>query len=208
MIRINLLPVRAAKKKESIRLQLTIAGLATFFVAAVSIAVYIIAAAEASGLQEQITSGNQELNQLTKKIGELSKIKEQKRIVEEKLAIINQLESDRTGPVRLLRNISEAIPQRAWVKTLRDKDYQISIEGYASDDEVVAEFMRGLERAGIGKVELEVAKRETEKESGSEVVSFVIRLEKEKPARETKADVKGKDKGKAAGRKPAAREKK
>ncbi len=192
MIRINLLPVRAAKKKESIRFQLTVAGLATFLVAAVSIAVYLIAAAEARGLQEQIASGNQELNDLTKKIGELSKIKEQKRIVEEKLRIINQLESDRTGPARLLRNVSEAVPKRAWIKTLRDKDYQITIEGYASDDEVVAEFMRGLEKADMGKVELEVAKRETEKESGAEVVSFIIRLERERPVRELPANAKGK----------------
>lgn len=204
MIRINLLPVRAAKKKESIRFQLTIAGLATFLVTAVSLAVYIIAAAEARGLQEQITSGGQELNELTKKIGELSKIKEQKRIVEEKLRIITQLESDRTGPVRLLKNISEAVPQRVWVKTLRDKDYQITIEGYASDDEMVAEFMRGLEKANMGRVELEVAKRETEKESGAEVVSFVVRLEKERPERV----VPDKAKGKAAGKKSPAREKK
>lgn len=200
MIRINLLPVRAAKKKESIRFQLTVAGLATFLVAAVSIAVYLIAAAEARGLQEQIASGNQELNDLTKKIGELSKIKEQKRIVEEKLRIINQLESDRTGPARLLRNVSEAVPKRAWIKTLRDKDYQITIEGYASDDEVVAEFMRGLEKADMGKVELEVAKRETEKESGAEVVSFIIRLERERPVRELPANAKGK-KTSAKGRK-------
>jgi hypothetical protein len=34
MIRINLLPVRAAKKRESVRFQLTVAGLITFFVIA------------------------------------------------------------------------------------------------------------------------------------------------------------------------------
>ena len=41
MIRINLLPVRAAKKKETIRFQLTIAGLFTFFVVAATILFYI-----------------------------------------------------------------------------------------------------------------------------------------------------------------------
>jgi len=56
MIRINLLPVRAAKKKESIRFQLTVAGLATFLVAAVSIASYLVVGSEASSLNGQIAT--------------------------------------------------------------------------------------------------------------------------------------------------------
>jgi len=120
------------------------------------------------------------------KIGELSRIKEQKRIVEEKLRIITQLETGRTGPVKLLKNISEAIPQKAWMKSLKDESFQITIEGYASDDEVVAEFMRGLQKTNMGTVELDVAQRVVEKEAGAEVVNFIIRLEKQKPARETK----------------------
>ncbi|HBG45441.1 MAG TPA: hypothetical protein DDW94_00465 [Deltaproteobacteria bacterium] len=186
MIRINLLPVRAAKKKESIRFQLTVAGLATFLVAAVSIASYLVVGSEASSLNGQIAAGNQELTDLKMKIGELSRIKEQKRIVEEKLRIITQLETGRTGPVKLLKNISEAIPQKAWMKSLKDESFQITIEGYASDDEVVAEFMRGLQKTNMGTVELDVAQRVVEKEAGAEVVNFIIRLEKQKPARETK----------------------
>lgn len=182
MIRINLLPVRAAKKKESIRFQLTVAGLATFFVFAVSMAGYVMVRSEASSLSDQITSGDQELAELKKKIGELSKIKEQKRIVEEKLRIINQLEADRTGPAKLFRAIADAIPSKAWLRSIKDEDFQIAVEGFASDDEAVAEFMRGLEKAAIGSaVDLDVAQRVVEQESAVEVVSFIIRIEKQRP---------------------------
>jgi type IV pilus assembly protein PilN len=64
MIRINLLPVRAAKKKESIRFQLTVAALVTFLVFAVSMVAYLVVMSEASGLKDQISSGQQELDQL------------------------------------------------------------------------------------------------------------------------------------------------
>ncbi|MBI5642958.1 MAG: PilN domain-containing protein [Deltaproteobacteria bacterium] len=185
MIRINLLPVRAAKKKESVRFQLTVAGLVTFLLFAVTGVVYFTVRSEAVGLTEQISSGQNELEELKKKIGELSKIKEQKRVVEEKLKIINDLEAARTGPVNLFRKIAESIPERAWLSSMKDDGTIVVIKGYASDDEVVADFMRGLQRyKDLGSVELEVAQMAVEKETGADMVSFSIRLEKtfEKPA--------------------------
>jgi type IV pilus assembly protein PilN len=181
MIRINLLPVRAAKKKESIRFQLTVAGLVTFLVVAVSMAAYLVVRSEASSLKGQIASGQQELEQLKKKIGELSKIKEQKRVVEEKLNIITELEAKKTGPVKLFQRVSAAMPDKAWIRTLREDGSLIAIDGFAADDEIVADAMRGLERAGLGTVELDVAQRVVEKETGVEVVSFVIRVERQAP---------------------------
>jgi len=184
MIRINLLPVRAAKKKESIRFQLTVAGLATFLVLAVSMAAYLVVASEASSLKGQIASGQQELDQLKKKIGELSKIKEQKRVVEEKLRIITELEANKTGPVKLFQRVSSAMPEKAWIRSLKEDGSVISIDGYAADDEIVADTMRGLERAGLGNVELDVAQRVMEKETGVEVVSFSIKVERKAPRRQ------------------------
>jgi type IV pilus assembly protein PilN len=181
MIRINLLPVRAAKKKESIRFQLTVAGLVTFLVVAVSMAAYLVVRSEASSLKDQIASGQQELEQLKTKIGELSKIKEQKRVVEEKLNIIIELEANKTGPVKLFQRVSAAMPDKAWIRTLREDGSVIAIDGFAADDEIVADAMRGLERSGLGTVELDVAQRVVEKETGVEVVSFVIRVERQAP---------------------------
>jgi type IV pilus assembly protein PilN len=192
MIRINLLPVRAAKKKESVRFQLTVAALATFLVFVVTVGAYITVRSTASSIASQIESGNMELNVLKKKIGELSKIKEQKRIVEEKLNIIKTLEAARTGPSVLFKSISESIPDKAWLASIKDEGAVTTLKGYASDDEVVADFMRGLQRhKALGTVELDVAQRTMEKETGSDVVSFTIRLEKivekaEKPAEKTK----------------------
>lgn len=189
MIRINLLPVRAAKKKESVRFQLTVAALATFLVFAASVGVYLSFRSHASSVAAEIESGNRELAALQTKIGELSKIKEQKRIVEEKLNIIKTLEAARTGPTKLFKSISDAIPERAWLASIKDDGALITLKGYASDDEVVADFMRGLQKhRELGSVELDVAQRTVEKETDTDVVGFTIRLEKfiEKPAEQSK----------------------
>ena len=179
MIRINLLPVRAAKKKESVRFQFTIAGLVTFLVLAVSLAVYFTARGEASSLSADISRGNEELAQLKTKIGELSKIKAQKKVVEDKLAIIVKLEAARTGPTELFIIISEAIPKKAWLKSFMEQGVRVTLNGYASTDEVVAEFMRRLQRnKQLKRVELDIVKSEVEKKTNTDMVSFTIRLEK------------------------------
>lgn len=189
MIRINLLPVRAAKKKESLRFQLTVAGLVTFLVFVVMMAVYISKRSEASNLEEDLSRGNTELEDLKKKIGELDKIKEQKRIVEEKLNVIRSLEAAKTGPVNLFARVGGAIPPTAWLSSIKDEGAMVVLKGFAADDEVVADFMRGLQKhKELGNVELEVAQRTIEKETGSDVVGFTIRLEKqvEKPKEKEK----------------------
>ncbi|MEK7772785.1 MAG: PilN domain-containing protein [Deltaproteobacteria bacterium] len=197
MIRINLLPVRAAKKKESVRLQFTIAGLVIFMCVSATVIVYLTIRSEAAYLSSDISSGEQELNMLKIKIGELSRIKEQKKIVENKLNIINELEKARTGPAKFFRMLSDSAPERSWVASIKDDGNNIILKGYASTDEDVADFMRSLSKykGFIEAVELEVAQRVVENETKTDVVGFTLRLEKVKPPEEKKTDAsKGKEK--------------
>lgn len=183
MIRINLLPVRAAKKKESLRFQLTIAGLCVVFVIAVSVLVYISAASEASQLTTDITNAENELRTLKAKIGELAKLKDHKKMLENKLKIVTELESNRRGPVDMFTSIGLAVPEKAWLSILKETNRIIILKGYAAYDDVVADFMRNLEASGLGRVELEVAQRGGGRKArgvaiGAELVNFSIRVEK------------------------------
>jgi len=179
MIRINLLPVRAAKKKEFIRFQLTIAGLVTIFVISLSLASFFIVRSDVNMLSDNMKRGQKELRKLQRKVGELSRIKEQKKVVEEKLKVINSLEAARTGPTTLFRIVSNAIPQKAWLSALKDRGSIVTLNGYAYNDEVVAEYMRRLQKdLKVGAVELDVVQRVKERETGSDVVKFVINLSK------------------------------
>ena len=181
MIRINLLPVRAAKKKESVRFQLTVAGLITFFIVALAGLLYINISSEASSLKDEIRQGEDELRELRKKIGELSKIKEQKKKLEDKLKIVRKLEAARGSPVKLLIRIIEAIPRKAWLYSLVERDRIVVLKGYAGTDDIVAEFMRNLQRyEEFGRVELEVLKKTRLEGLGRDLFEFVLRLERKK----------------------------
>ncbi|MBI5887243.1 MAG: PilN domain-containing protein [Deltaproteobacteria bacterium] len=179
MIRINLLPVRAAKKKESVRFQLTVAGLITFAVFVVTIGVYVRFSAEASALRDDITKGKLEIEELKLKIGELSKIKEQKKIVEEKLNVIKKLETGRTGPTDFFNMLGDSIPEKLWLMSFSETGVVVTLKGYAVDEETVADFMRGLQRhSELGRVELETIQKAKDKDSGVDVVEYEIKLEK------------------------------
>ncbi|NOS35646.1 MAG: fimbrial protein [Deltaproteobacteria bacterium] len=178
MIKINLLPVRAARKKETVRQMLSIAGLSLILLFIVLGGVYWNASSRLTSIEADISRNDDELRRLKKKVGELSRLKEQKKIVMEKLKVVKQLETRRTGPVRFFQSVSEAIPKKVWVEKLKETTNGVTLSGYAATEELVADFMRGLERfPEVGKVELDIVKK-GRKRGNVELFSFTIRLVK------------------------------
>ena len=148
MIKINLLPIRAAQKKELIRFQLTVAGLVTGFVLSLFVIFFLIQAAELKSVENDIERLNNELILVKKKIGELDKIKEQKKMIEEKLNIVKELEAKRSGPVALFAVIEGAVPSKAWIKTMKSTDRSIKLTGFAASEEIAGDFVRSLQNTG------------------------------------------------------------
>ncbi len=181
MIRINLLPVRAAKRKETMRLQLTIAGLVTALVVVVCIGAFITLSTSVSGREDDIQTAEKDLEALQKKVGELSEVKKQKRVVQSKLDVVKKLDTARGGPVRLFKQISHALPENAWIEVFKDTGGSVDLQGFANTKSIVAEFMRKLQKyAEFKTVELSIVQR-IEPGTGSddmELVSFSIRIER------------------------------
>ena len=75
MIRINLLPFRASKKKETAVQQLTIMIVALVVVLAAAAAVYFVTLGKISTTKKEITRSEEELANLKKKIGEIDNLK-------------------------------------------------------------------------------------------------------------------------------------
>lgn len=160
MIRINLLPFRAAKKRENIKRQISIYVLTVVLVFGAMAYVFMDLNAELASAKDQEQRLKQELAtfEITlKKIGELEKkIKE----VKKKLAVIKDLETKKTGPVHLLDEIAMAVPkEKLWLTNLSESAGVLKLTGTAMDNETVALFMTSLERSEyIHSVELVSAK--------------------------------------------------
>src|SRR3989442_13833326 len=99
MILINLLPVRAAKKREFGRQQLVLFVLLLVLAGSGNFFVYNRFGSELLSLDKQIFTTRNEISQLEKTIGEGKSIKEDKKALEEKLKILDTLKKGRTGAV-------------------------------------------------------------------------------------------------------------
>src|SRR5437588_9635848 len=135
MIFINLLPVRAAKKREFGRQQLVLfvlllvlAGIGNYFV-------YNRFESELRSLDKQIVDTRAEIAQLEKTIGEVKSIKEDKKALEDKLKILDTLKKGRTGPVKVLDELATIIPQKVWLNEYLEQGGGVTMNGSAGSYE-------------------------------------------------------------------------
>ncbi len=163
MIRINLLSVRAAQRKDQLRLHLIVLGLSLVLVAGGCAAVYASMASKITAENEAIARTQDELNQLRRTLGEVAQYKKLQGELEGKLDVLAKLQSARSGPVRLLDELSSALPERLWLTSFRETGGSITISGVGLDERTVAELMRNLERSPFySNVELRVIEQTTQ----------------------------------------------
>ena len=192
MIRINLLPFRAARKKENIRRQISVFVLSVVCLALLMGFVFLNLSRNVAALETDMSSKKKELAtyaETTKKIEELKKkIAE----VRAKLNVIKELESKKTGPVLLLDELSMAVPkEKLWLTDLNEKNGILTLKGTAMDNDTVALFMTNLENAKhVVSVDLQTAKLNNLPKYKLNVVDFVLICKtyahKEKAEPETK----------------------
>jgi type IV pilus assembly protein PilN len=176
MIRINLLPFRAARKKENIRRQLMVYGLSVVLLLSIMgyTLFYLTSTLSDLKVKEKRTQDDlKTYEQTIKRIGELEKkIKE----IRAKLEVIRELEKNKTGPVHLLDEIAMAVPkQKLWLSTMKEAKGTLTLAGTAMDNETVALFMTNLEKSDyISGVDLQSAKLRTIPDYKLNVADFVL----------------------------------
>ncbi len=198
MIRINLLPFRAARKKENVRRQIS------FFL--LSFALIIIAVVYWNiWLGNKITklkARNQDtVTQIAKyeKINaEIAQIKKTLSNLEQKIKVIETLEGGRKDAVNLLESMTELIvKERMWFTSLNVQGGNITIHGVALDERTIADFMRNLEGNGTGpytNVTLKSIQQQQIKGKDLNLKSFNVTLTKAAPKKATEPETAGKTK--------------
>lgn len=144
MIRINLLPVRAVKKREMGRQVLVLFALVLVGAGVGNYFWYADRDDELTRHQQGIAQTRAKIAELEKVIGEVKNINTRKAEVEKKLAVLDSLRKGRNGPVRMLDALASATPKKVWLKTFNEANNSVSIDGAAVSHDEVAEFMRGL----------------------------------------------------------------
>jgi len=144
MIRINLLPVRASKKRELGRQWLVLGALVLG--AAVTGNYFWWADSERTlaAIKQRIARYQADIETLNKIIGEVSTIKEEKAQMEQKLGVLKKLRDGRTGPVRVMDELASVIPARVRLQAYEEKEGGVNLVGSGATHDDVAAFLRKL----------------------------------------------------------------
>jgi len=165
MIRINLLPVRALKKKKSMRQMLSVIILSLGGVVLIIVFLQLSLSNRIARIEAQIASYNEEIKRLRVETKDVNKYKSEKESLQRRLNIIYTLQRARTGPVRLLDNLSMSLPGNLWLTSLKEKDGKMEVKGLAMDNQTIAKFMTNLEKVDfIKNVDLVVSQQMEKKE--------------------------------------------
>ncbi|HUU02063.1 MAG TPA: PilN domain-containing protein [Myxococcota bacterium] len=145
MIKINLLPIKAARKREYVKQQLI---LALVLIVATLVGLYLwwnAVDGDIANRQKQIKQAEQQIQQYNKAIGEVEKYKGMEAALNRTLMIIENLFKGKTGPVRVLDRLSRVIPKQVWLTKWEEKSGTVTIEGEALSNKHVGNFMTLLD---------------------------------------------------------------
>lgn len=183
MIRINLLPVRAAQKKEKLRSQLSIFFLCIVLVFIGCGSLYVQKMTAINSVKDEISVIDQKNKELRKKIGQVKDFEKKKADLEQKLAILQTLKDGKSGPVHLLDELSAALPEKLWLTKFSEKGGKINLAGVADSENTVAVFMRNLDSSPYYK-NIELSVTEQTKAGDRKMQKFTLNCSVEAPPTE------------------------
>ncbi|MGD2097173.1 MAG: hypothetical protein PVG35_06295, partial [Desulfobacterales bacterium] len=126
MIRINLLPFRADRKKENVRRQVSLFLLSLVLVLIIAFYYNFDLNSKVGKLNKKIKETNAELTKYNEINKEIARIRKNLENLRKKMAVIEQLESDRYAPVILLDTMTQVlVSKRMWLNELVVQDKSV-----------------------------------------------------------------------------------
>jgi type IV pilus assembly protein PilN len=96
-------------------------------------------------VQAQIHAASEEYKRLEPIIENVKKFKARKEQLEKKLNLINELRANQEGPVHLLDELADLVPDLLWLENVTIHGRTMDIRGQALSPNAVAEFLQRLD---------------------------------------------------------------
>jgi type IV pilus assembly protein PilN len=145
MIRINLLPHRAEKRRAK-QLQFAILSLISLALGVLIVGIVHVAISTQISYQERRNVYlTKEIAVLDKQIEEIKKLREQTQALLARKNVVENLQATRSDVVHLLDQLLRILPDGVYLKTIKQSGYKISLTGYAQSNARVSTLMRSIE---------------------------------------------------------------
>ncbi len=143
---------------------------------------------EVARLDHQIAEAQQETARLHSVIVQVQQFEQRKAQLQQRVALIEQLRKDQTGPVHMLDEISRALPPVLWLTELKQTQApnEVVIDGRCTTITGLSDFVANLEASGYFRKSVEIVSSTTETTAAQrgELIRFQIRAIFQEPAAE------------------------
>ena len=145
MIRINLLPHRAEKRRAR-QIQFILLSVISLVLGAMVVGfVHVAISTQISYQERRNTYLKQEIAVLDKQIEEIKKLREQTQSLLARKTVVENLQSTRSDVVHLLDQMLRILPDGVYLRSVKQSGYKISMVGYAQSNARVSTLMRSIE---------------------------------------------------------------
>lgn len=151
MIKINLLPTKKKppKKVTDLQKQIILASLVLLGVVGGLGYYWEYQTNMLAGLQRQKGVAEARLRDQDNMLKEVKNVETERAKVLEKIGVVQQLKKNQAGPVRLLDEISKALPPGVNISSLSESNNSISLEGQAFGNNEVVRFVDNLKASPL-----------------------------------------------------------
>ena len=162
MIKINLLPREEQKRRISVKIPQAVAVTLIILVAVGMWAYWRSLTGELERLRVDSAGIRSEIARAKQIVQLIEQYERDKKLLQERLTLIQRLVSAQGSAVRLLDGISQVMPDDIWLAAINKVSGRLVLQGYASSHFAVANLMLALERLKprIVSVELSVIERQ------------------------------------------------
>ena len=144
MIRINLLPHRAERRKQRKNAFIALLAVAAVIGGLVVLLVGIGIANKISGQTQRNDFIKAENLRLDNQIKEIATLKAEIESLKARQQAVEDLQGDRNQPVYLMDELVKQVPEGVYLRAFKQEGQRVILNGYAQSNERVSELLRNL----------------------------------------------------------------
>lgn len=173
MIRVNLLPVKRKKKAKALPAFIIYGILLALFAVIISGYLFWYFNSQISALTQKKQANAVKIAELKSKIKEVENFEAQKKVLEQRKNLVEQLRKNQSLPVRILTEMSNVIPLGVWLQQMSVTGNDIKISGTGFTNEDVVNYVDNLKKS---QFVTDIYLEGSQKKSEGKVVTYQFTL--------------------------------
>ena len=125
----------------------------------------------------EIDAANREEQRLQEILKQVAEFENRKKILEARLALIDELRKGQSAPVHMIDQLSKALPEMTWLTNMNQTGYNLTIQGRCLTLTSLSDFIGNLESSRYFARPVEIIETSviSGDNKGPELISFTIR---------------------------------